>query len=184
MGQVENLSSIVAQAQAGSLDAFGVLVRQFQGLAVAYACSILHDSHLAEDAAQEAFIDAYRRLLDLREPAAFPGWLRRIVFKHCDRLTRRRRVTTVPLEAASSVATGDPSPAEAVAQREMQARVLDAIKALPERQNVAVKLFYVDGRSQKEVAEFMDVPVGTVKARLHEARKRLRARMLYLDEED
>ena len=60
-----------------------------------YAYSLLRDAHLAEDAAQEAFVDAYRHLDDLRTPAAFPGWFRRVVFKHCDRITRGRRVPGV-----------------------------------------------------------------------------------------
>jgi len=57
-----------------------------------------HDFHLAEDAAQEAFLEAHAYLSRLREPAAFPSWLRRIVFKHCDRFTRKRQFRLVPLE--------------------------------------------------------------------------------------
>ena len=75
-------------AQAGDELAFAELVRSHQDRAVAYATAILGDYHLAEDAAQEAFVDAYRQLRSLRAPEAFGGWLRTIVFKHCDRLTR------------------------------------------------------------------------------------------------
>ncbi|NIR02616.1 MAG: RNA polymerase subunit sigma-24, partial [Gemmatimonadales bacterium] len=67
----------------------------FQDMAVGYAYSILGDFHLAEDAAQEAFVQAYLDLRKLRVPQAFPSWLRRIVFKQCDRFTRRKRVHTV-----------------------------------------------------------------------------------------
>jgi DNA-directed RNA polymerase specialized sigma24 family protein len=65
-------------------------------MAVAYAYSLLGDFQLAEDAAQEAFIQAYRDLKTLREPLAFSSWLRRIVFNYCDRITRKKRVETVP----------------------------------------------------------------------------------------
>ena len=179
-----DLEAAVEQAQAGSLDAFEALVRQCQDMATAYAYSLLSDAHLAEDAAQDAFVQAYRRLLDLREPKAFPAWLRRIVFTCCDRLTRRRRVATAPLESAGEVAAAAPGPAESAEGREIGARVMDAIKSLPDHQSTAAKLFYVDGHSQKEVAAFMEAPLTTVKARIHAARQQLRARMMYLNDED
>ena len=98
---MDALDVIVARAREGEAEAFSVLVRRFQDMAVGYGYSILHDFQLAEDAAQEAFFEAYRTLPKLREPAAFAGWFRRIVFKQCDRITRRRVVTTVPLDAAA-----------------------------------------------------------------------------------
>ena len=81
---------------------------------MAYATAILGDYHLAEDAAQEAFVDAYRELRSLREPAAFGSWLRTIVFKHCDRMTRRKRPALSGLESALDVASPGPSPHEAL----------------------------------------------------------------------
>jgi DNA-directed RNA polymerase specialized sigma24 family protein len=87
----ERTSALVRLGQAGDADAFAELVRAYQDLAVAYATSILGDYQLAEDVAQESFVEAYRALTALREPAAFGAWFRRIVFKHCDRLTRRKR---------------------------------------------------------------------------------------------
>src|SRR5262245_50194669 len=96
-------------------------------------------SNLAEDVAQEAFASAYRDLPKLREPAAFPGWCRTIVFKHCDRLTRRKRIATVALDAADDVVHGD-DPAEIVERRAVQAQVAAAIQALPEQQRAVVAL--------------------------------------------
>src|ERR671922_1768892 len=95
--KTEPVQSIVLKALDGDADDYGVLVRRFQDMAVGYGYSIMRDFHLAEDAAQEAFFEAYRCLSNLREPAAFPGWFRRIVFKHCDRLLRQKSITTVPL---------------------------------------------------------------------------------------
>ena len=110
---MDELRPLVERAQKGDLEAYGEIVRRFQDMAYGYAYSILGDFHLAQDAAQEAFVQAYRDLSALRLPAAFPGWLRKIVFKHCDRLTRRRLLRTVPLEAAANVRSVDLSPAEA-----------------------------------------------------------------------
>jgi DNA-directed RNA polymerase specialized sigma24 family protein len=87
----ETIAALVRAAQQGDEFAFTELVRAFQDIAVAYATSILGDYHLAEDTAQEAFVEAHRELPNLREPAAFAAWFRLIVFKHCDRLTRRKR---------------------------------------------------------------------------------------------
>ena len=80
---MDDLNRLVTRAQAGDTDAYGELVRRFQDMAYGYAYAIVGDLELAEDAAQEAFIEAYRCLPSLREPFAFPGWLKRIVFKHC-----------------------------------------------------------------------------------------------------
>jgi DNA-directed RNA polymerase specialized sigma24 family protein len=86
----ERTSALVRRGQTGDEDAFEEIVRAYQDIAVAYATSILGDYHLAEDVAQESFVEAYWALTALREPAAFSAWFRRIVFKHCDRMTRRK----------------------------------------------------------------------------------------------
>ena len=171
---MDALEQIVNRARDGEADAFGVLVRRFQDMAVGYGYSILHDFQLAEDAAQEAFFEAYRTLPTLREPAAFAGWFRRIVFKQCDRITRRRVVTTVPLENAA-----DPIDESAgVSGHERKAEVFEAVRQLPEHERSAMTLFYIGGYSMEEVATFLEVPVSTVKGRLHSARERLRSMLL------
>src|SRR5712692_187738 len=101
MADSGELRTRIRQAQLGDVEAYEWIVRRFQDMAVGYAASILGDFHLAEDAAQEAFIEAWRDLPQLREPAAFAGWLRKIVFKQCDRLTRGKRAATVPMETAA-----------------------------------------------------------------------------------
>ena len=171
---MDALEQIVNRARDGEADAFGVLVRRFQDMAVGYGYSILHDFQLAEDAAQEAFFEAYRTLPRLREPAAFAGWFRRIVFKQCDRITRRRVIATVPLETAA-----DPIQESAVeAEHERKAEVFEAVRQLPEHERSAMTLFYIGGYSMEEVATFLEVPVSTVKGRLHSARERLRSMLL------
>ena len=104
---MEALKPLITRAQTGDLSGFGEIVRRFQNMAVGYAYSILGDFHLAEDAAQEAFIEAYQCLSNLRDPDAFPGWFRKIVFKQCDRMRRGRSVEIVPLESSA----GTPSEA-------------------------------------------------------------------------
>ena len=180
---MEQLTSLVVRAQSGDVDAYGEIVRRFQDMACGYGYSLLGDFHMAEDAAQEAFLAAYRGLTDLREPAAFPGWFRRIVFKHCDRLKRGRALPVVPLDAAGDLPGPDAPPSQAAEDREMQSRVLTAIQALDERERTVTTLFYINGYSQNDIAEFLEVPTGTVKSRLHASRSRLKERMLKMVED-
>jgi RNA polymerase sigma factor (sigma-70 family) len=172
------LESVLQRAATGDADAFGLIVRRFQDMAVGYAFSILGDFQLAEDAAQEAFVQAYQDLWQLRDPRAFPAWFRRLIFKQCDRLTRKKRLQVVPLEAAAAIASGAPDPFEAVEMREAKDRVHEAIRCLADHERVVMTLFYIGEYSQKEIGAFLDVPVTTVKKRLYDARKHLKERMV------
>jgi RNA polymerase sigma factor (sigma-70 family) len=175
---MEELKTIVQRAQAGEVKAYSLLVQRFQDMAVGYSYSVLGDFGLAEDAAQEAFIDAYRLLAQLREAAAFPGWFRRIVYKQCDRLIRGKQLTTVALDQADHLVAPEPDPAQAFEQREVQTQVWQAINQLPLPEREAVTLFYISQYSQSEIAAFLELPLMTVKSRLHSARRRLKERML------
>ena len=172
---MEELESLIIRSQTGDLDAYGTIVRQFQDMAVGYAYSILGDFHLAEDAVQEAFIEAYPILSKVYGPAAFPGWFRRIIFKHCNRMTRGKRDELIPLEAMVEIPSGTRALVEEVAERETQSLVLAAVEALPEKQRQVTALFYISGYSQKQIADFLEAPVTTVDNRLRASRKRLKA---------
>ena len=87
---MKELTQLVISARAGDHVAYEKIVRRFQDMAVGYGFAVLRDMHLAEDAAQEAFVNAYADLPALQDPAAFPGWFRRIVHKQVDRVRRRR----------------------------------------------------------------------------------------------
>src|SRR5258708_2880499 len=127
-----DLSTLIERGCAGDLAAFTELIRRYQNMAFGYVFSVLRDFHLAQDAAQEAFIIAYADLGKLAEPAAFPAWLRGIVRHQCGRMLRKRRVAVVSLEDASAVATATPGPEQHAEQRDTSERVLAAIDALPE----------------------------------------------------
>jgi RNA polymerase sigma factor (sigma-70 family) len=170
-------AELVVRVQSGEPGAFPELVSSFQDMTVGYAYSILGDFHLAEDAAQEAFLDAYRHLGDLREPLAFPGWLRRIVFKHCDRRTRKRLPDTISFEDAafdSATRSEAPSPEDIAQRNEMTHRLAGALDSLPEKQRTVLVLHYMSGHSLAELSAFLNAPVGTIKKRLHDGRERLR----------
>ncbi len=178
-----DVAELVVSSRLSDPEAFAELVRRYQDMAVGYAVSVLGDFHLAQDASQEAFLEAYQRLDQLREPAAFGGWLRRMVFKRCDRITRRKRPPMVNLDAAAAV----PDPADAAHDHaetlDMRRQVLDAIRSLPPAVGETTLLYYFGQRNQREIAAFLEVPVGTVKRRLHEGRKLLEGRLMNLAED-
>ena len=168
----DGLILMVTRAQQGDTRAFDVLVRQFQNSAVAYARTLLPDQAAAEDAAQEAFVQAWRDLPRLTEAAAFGAWLRRIVFKFCDRVRRSAR-PTLPLSEAIPAAD-DQETFWLVERADEAAQVRAAIEALPDPLREATLLYYLTGHDIKEIAAFLALPSSTVKNRLHAARKRLR----------
>lgn len=170
-------------AGAGDDRSFGELVRAYQDLAVAYATSILGDYDLAEDAAQEAFVEAYRALPSLREPAAFAAWFRTILFKHCDRLTRRRRHRLTGLDAALNIASPEPSPHDAVEARETRESLRQAIARLSDAEQQIVLLYYMGDQSHAGIAAFLGVNANTIKTRLYSARRRLRRYMEHIEKD-
>lgn len=180
---MEAVTTLIQRVQAGDQDAFAALVRRFQDMAVGYGYSLVGDHQLAEDVAQEAFLCAYLHLSTLRQPAAFPGWLRRIVQRQAHRLHRKQTVALLPLEAAIDCAATMAEPAVLLEQNEARDQLDAALAALPEAQRVVVTLFYISDYSLLEISAFLGIPVGTVKSRLHTARERLKRRTLTLIQE-
>ena len=175
---MEELQSLILRTRAGDLNAYGTIVRRFQDMAVGYSYSLLNDFQLAEDAAQEAFVEAFLKLSQLQNPAAFPGWFRKIVFKHCDRFTRDRPEPTISLEETAEITSSEPSPDEIMEAKELKEKVLQTLRTLAEHERTVTALYYIDGYSQKEISDFLELPVTTVKKRLHDSRKRLKERMI------
>lgn len=168
--EMSNLAQLVNRTRSGDSRCFEALVARFQDMAVGYAFARLGDHASAQDVAQEAFTDAFLHLDQLRDDAAFPGWFRRVLHKHCDRVTRRR----LPDEAA--LRDGGPAPNEPTErlERRRQANWLrTAIEALPEHERIVVAMHYLGDTPQAEVAVFLELPLTTVKKRLHTARRRL-----------
>lgn len=167
-----------AQAAEGKAreEAFGDLIAPFQSIARGWAYNALGDAHLAQDVVQEAFLTAYQKIDQLRDPAAFPAWLRRIVLTYCHRVTRRKAPHLLPLEDGEA-SSRQADPAASVEDRELKEQVTRAVRALPEHERVVTELFYITGYSQQEIAERLVLPLTTVKKRLQYAREHLRETM-------
>jgi len=187
---VKDVDKIVLRAadpnnsSAARREAFSELVIRFQDMAFGCAFAVLGDVYLAQDTAQEAFVVAWQKLAQLREPAAFPGWFKRIVLTQCNRLLRCKRLQMVPLEAGATASTGDPGPHFSAERQQLLTRVLQAINALPENERLVTTLFYVNGYTQADIGEFLEVPVSTVNKRLYSARQRLKGSVVGLVKDD
>lgn len=177
---MQTLSALVSAAQIGNLEAFSTLVRLFQDMAFATAFTIVADAQLAEDVAQEAFLEAYVNLPKLETAAAFPGWFRTIVIRQSNRLTRRKSHVMVTIELAADLPAVNEDPLTLMVQRETQAYVQQALAALPDLERQVALLFYIGDYSQQEIADYLNVRVSTVKSRLHTARAHLRERMIQM----
>ncbi len=146
------------------------LVARFRDSAQRLAESFTGDRHLAEEAVQEALVAALGGLNQLRSPEAFPGWFRQLVRTHACRI-RRRQHCALELEEASG---REPAPLENAELCELRNRVRAALANLPPASQRSAELFYMQERSVAEIAAILEVPSGTVKRRLHDARKLLR----------
>ncbi len=168
-----DVEQLTRQAQSGDVTAFDRLIRRLQDRAVGYAFRLLRDRADAEDAAQEAFVQFWHDLPRLRDLRAAEGYLRRMVFKYCDRRRRAREVPTIPLDHVADPATNE-EPFTILLNRERCGALTRAIVALPAAQRHITRLRYSCDLSLAEIAAQVDLPIGTVKNRLHAARKRLR----------
>lgn len=184
------ISALVIKARdsnatlAANHEAFSQLVRSFQDMAYACAYNVLGDFQLAEDAAQEAFISAWQKLPQLREPDAFPGWFRRIVLTECNRLTRGKHLRFASLDEGVELSSVLDHPQTALEQNELKNTVFTAIEKLPENERLVVVLFYLEEHSQRDISAFLEVPMTTVAKRLYSARVRLRGMMTKEFKED
>jgi len=173
------LAVLVRRAQVGDRAAFGRLVEQFQRTVHAICLRRLGNPSEAAELTQEVFLHVMRRIGQLREPERFAGWLRQVTVRMAiNRATRRVApscVETVVLEGAC--AERDDPLAELIA-RERAQRLWQALAQLKALDREALLAFYIQGESLVEIADRLDVPLGTVKRRLHTARKRLRAELV------
>jgi RNA polymerase sigma-70 factor (ECF subfamily) len=170
---------LVRRSQKGDLDAFNALVEAYQRQ-VYNLCLRMLDAAAAEDAAQEAFITAYRRLDSFRG-GSFRAWLLRIAANTCcDELRRRRSRPAASLEAAlearspSDISSHLSGPEEEALRRELGRHLQQGLAVLPTEQRLAIILRDIHGLSYEELTEALGCSLGTVKSRIARARGRMR----------
>ena len=160
---------IVRAVKAGDRSAFALLVERYGRAVRATALDVVGDHHAAEDAEQEAFVAAYRKLATLRSGSHFGPWLMQIARRVSLNAIRRRR-RTVPLDGSAELAA---APGDGELKSDLKP-LLVAVMKLPEQERQAVMLRYFAGYSVKDVAAVMSRSLGSVTKQLWRARQRMR----------
>lgn len=164
---------LVRRSQSGDRDAFSELVRRHQNLVYNVAYRYMRDAAQAEDMAQEAFLKAFRLLKGFRGDCSFTTWMYRVTSSVClTELNRRKRRGEVTLSDETSKHAGatNPKPEEA----DLKEQIRRCVTYLSDRYATIITLYYLNGSSYDEIAQVMDVPLGTLKTWMFRARKQLR----------
>ncbi|MCL6501862.1 MAG: sigma-70 family RNA polymerase sigma factor [Pirellulales bacterium] len=165
---------LVRAAQAGDREAFGELVRRFEKSLFAAALRRVRNHAEAQDLVQEVFVMAFRKIGQLRQPEAFGGWLRTILRRLAiNRAQRRLDRTLTEGQALDALCLDASTPVQAALDHEAQQTLRDGLARLSDMDRQTLEAFYLRGQSILEMSAQFDSPVGTIKRRLHVARKRL-----------
>jgi len=168
--------SAIALCQRGDRQAFEIIVKRYATRAIAAARAITRDAALAEDAAQEAFVRAFRAIRRFRPGEPFYPWLYRILRNACLTALKRRGRPAPSLDAEGAPPPAAPpvDPAATLAREELRAAVRDSMEELSEPHREILHLAHFEGLSYKEIAACLQIPIGTVMSRLWAARQALR----------
>jgi RNA polymerase sigma-70 factor (ECF subfamily) len=176
--ETRTVAELVRAAQEGDRDAFGELFERFRPGIVAMAMRRVRNLDEAEELAQDVFIQAMQKMNQLRVPDAFGGWLRRIVHRMAiNRMTRTRTALACDPETLEATCLANGTPDEQAEDREQAEAIRDCIDRLGALDQQTLKAFYLQSKSLVEMSNEFDAPVGTIKRRLHVARKRLAKEM-------
>lgn len=190
MGEQVTDAQLVAQAQKGDTEAFGLLVRKYQYKVVKLVSRYVNPGD-AQDVAQEAFIKAFRALKGFKGDSAFYTWLYRISINTAKNhlVARSRRPASQDIDVADAEVFGyadrfseHDTPDALLESEEVRETVVASIRELPEDLRTAIMLRELDGLSYEQIAESMNCPVGTVRSRIFRARAAIEERLHALSE--
>jgi len=170
----EELVDLVLAAQAGDRAAFGRLCVRFERMVYSVALTRLGNHAESQELAQEVFMHALEKIDQLREPECFGGWLRSMAQRMAiNRAMRRQPLVTGEAEALNASAVERHTPLDRAMAGERRRQVRAGLKRLKSMDRETLVAFYVNGHSLVEMSDKFASPVGTIKRRLHVARKRL-----------
>lgn len=184
---------VVALAKAGKEVAYRELLRRYERPVFSLIYRMVRDRALAEDLAQETFIKVLNALESYRPEYKFSSWIFKIANNAAIDQLRRREVNTLSLDGAPGARTAEEieatalqavdrgeSPLAELESRELGSEIEQAIGKLRPEYRTAILLRHVEGRAYEEIAEVMDLPLGTVKTYIHRARLELREYLAHL----
>jgi RNA polymerase sigma-70 factor (ECF subfamily) len=162
----------LVRASAGDGEAFAQIVRLHQAMVFSIAWHVLRDRTVAEDLAQEVFLQLYRNLDEIESEEHLVFWLRKVASHRCIDALRRRTILPVPLEEAGELGAED-----GARDLLLERRIRNAVATLPPQQRVALTLRYQEDLDPREIAGIMEQPLNTVKSHLRRALATLRSEL-------
>lgn len=165
-------AELLRAARGGDDQAFGRLIQTCLDPAYRLAVRILDDPTEAEDAVQDALYKAWRALPRFRADAKFSTWIYRIVWRVCVDYSRRKQSLLLDIDVVDTNTGNDPE--ERWEARETQSEVERALRRLSVPYRTVLTLFYIEDLPMREIADILELPLGTVKTHLHRARNALR----------
>ena len=182
----------IARAKAGDMQAFEALILQHEKIVYNVALRMMNHSEDAKDISQEVFLKAYKNIKNFDERAMFSTWLYRITTNTCiDELRKRKGKQSYSLEEEleneegsmqRQIADEGETPEESLLRVERKDELKKALAQISEEHRIAVILRDIRGLSYEEIAEIMDLPMGTVKSRISRARNQLKQEILKIRE--
>ena len=176
-------AELVGRVLGGETACFRALVRRYQDAVYAVALSRTGSAADAEDVAQESFLNAFERLGQLRKPERFGSWLYAIARNKANTHLRKNGAKERAESCAEARPRHEPPDGRAL-REETRASVMAALGRLSDANRETATLFYIDGYSQADVARFTNRPIGTIRRRLHDARKQLRKELVTMVEHE
>ena len=184
-------SDLIRQMLEGNTAAFEMLIERYKDSVYGFAFHLVRDFSDAQDLTQEIFLAAYRSLNKLRDHSKLAAWLRGITANLCMAHLRKQRdfvslesLTEVEQETAfSNAGRLVMTPSQSYEREELSKIVREAIETLPEKHQLCVTLYFIDGLSYGEIGGFLDVPVNTVKSWMYRAKRKLRGLLQMVEKE-
>jgi RNA polymerase sigma-70 factor (ECF subfamily) len=185
---VHDDAELIDRALGGDATAFGHLVTKYQDRLYNTLVHVVHCHETARDIAQDALVQAYVKLETFQRSSAFYTWLYRIAFNLAVSRGRRER-RLMSIERAHEATGQEPAdrgaePGARLEQRERAAQVQAALATLSDEHRSILVLREIDGCSYEQIAEILNLPLGTIRSRLHRARLQLRDQLKSLFQED
>jgi RNA polymerase sigma-70 factor (ECF subfamily) len=188
---------LVSRALEGDQAAYSKLRNKYWRQIQSMLSRMIRDKHDAEDLTQEAFIKAFNSLHSFNPEYAFSTWLYKIASNNCIDYLRKRRLKTVSMNAPVQMNDGEaqmeladpnsPIPDTHITSAERTAILQEAIRNLPEKYRIVIELRHTQEMEYADIAEQLDLPLGTVKAHLFRARallaKRLQGKIVHFQEQ-
>ena len=182
----KNIQSLIKDALAGKQSAYEALLKRYKNGIYSMIYQMIRNREETEDLVQETFIKAFNSLENYNKNYAFSTWLYKIAFNHCIDAIRKKKLKTLPLDKPIKLRNGEvfhqvsdesQTPEADFLFTEKRKQIQKAIDNLPEKYRITIILRHKEERSYEEISQILNIPIGTVKARIFRAREILKKKL-------